>query len=232
MDFIGEVMEEAIRALAGFDAELRRVLGLTLALSLGATAVALVVGVPLGVALALSRFPGRGLARLLVNLGMGIPPVLVGLTLLLLFWSRGPLGALGLAFTPTAMLVAQVLLATPIVAGVTAGALSGLPPEAREQMEALQLPLVTRGRLGVVEAAPGVVSAVVAAFGRVVSEVGAVLVIGGNIAGETRVLTTLIVQEARQARFGQAVAAGIILLGLSLVVNVGLGRWGQRPLGP
>jgi tungstate transport system permease protein len=172
------------------------------------------------------------LIRLGVNVGMGLPPVLVGLFLLLLFWDQGPLGGLGLVFTPTAMVVAQFLLAVPIAAGVTAGAVSGMPPAALEQLDALGLGRWMRGRVAAVEAGSGVAAAVVASFGRVIAEVGAVLIIGGNILDETRVLTTLIVQEARQARFGAAVAAGIVLLVLSLAVNLALSRWGQRPVSP
>jgi tungstate transport system permease protein len=232
MEFIGEVVADAWQALISFGPDLRGVLGLTLLLSVVATVIGVVLGIPLGVSLALGRFPGRRALRLLVNVGMGIPPVLVGLFLLLLFWNSGPLGELGLVFTPTAMLIAQILLAVPIAAGVTAGAVGGLPPQALEQLDALRLPTWIRGRVAIREAGTGVAAAVVASFGRVISEVGAVLVIGGNIAGETRVLTTLIVQESRQANFGAAVAAGAVLLLLSLLVNILLGRWGQRPVGP
>jgi len=232
MEFIGQVLSDAVDALLEFGPELRAVLGLTLLLSSAATVIGVLVGVPLGVALALGRFRGKRSLRVLVNVGMGIPPVLVGLFLLLLFWNSGPFGDLGLVFTPTAMLIAQVLLAIPIAAGVTAGAVGGLPPPALEQLEALKLPVWPRGKVAVAEAGSGVAAAVVAAFGRVISEVGAVLIIGGNIAGETRVLTTLIVQESRQAQFGAAVAAGIVLLLISLVVNILLSRWGQRPAGP
>jgi len=232
MDFIGQVLSEAFQMILSFDPALGRVVGLTLIVSAIATILGVVVGVPLGVSLALGRYRGRSLIRLAVHVGMGLPPVLVGLFLLLLFWDQGPFGGLGLVFTPTAMVIAQFLLATPIAAGVTAGAVSGLPPAALEQLEALRLRRWLKGRVAVVEAGSGVAAAVVASFGRVIAEVGAVLIIGGNILDETRVLTTLIVQEARQARFGAAVAAGIILLALSLVVNLALSRWGQRPVSP
>lgn len=232
MEFIGEVLSDAWSALTDFGPDLAEVLGLTLFLSLTATAIGVLLGVPLGASIALARFRGQRVVRTLVNVGMGIPPVLVGLVLLLLFWDSGPLGGLDLVFTPAAMLVAQVLLALPIAAGVTAGALGGLGPQALEQLEALRLPFTTRSRVAVVEARAGVGAAVVASFGRVIAEVGAVLIIGGNIAGETRVLTTLIVQESRQAQFGAAIAAGVLLLLLSLAVNLVLGRLGQRPVGP
>jgi tungstate transport system permease protein len=232
MEFIGQVLSDALEVLSTFGPELRQVLLLTLVISLTATLIGVILGVPLGTVLALGRFSGRRALQTLVNVGMGIPPVLVGLLLLLIFWNSGPLGGLNLVFTPTAMVIAQVMLALPIAAGVTAGAVGGMPSHALEQLEALRLPRLETGRLAVSEARTGVAAAVVASFGRVIAEVGAVLIIGGSIAGETQVLTTLIVQESRQARFGAAVAAGIVLLLLSLAVNLFLGRWGQRPLGP
>lgn len=230
MEFVGQVISDALESLAEFGPALGNVLGLTLLVSGIATVLGVVVGVPLGISLALGRFRGRRAVGLGVNVGMGIPPVLVGLFLLLLFWNEGPLGGLGLVFTPTAMVVAQFLLAVPIAAGVTAGAVRGLPTNALEQLEALSLGRWATGRVAASEASAGVAAAVVASFGRVISEVGAVLIVGGNILGETRVLTTLIVQESRQAHFGAAVAAGVVLLLISLAVNLLLGRWGHRPV--
>ncbi len=219
MEFLGEVLRDALSFLADAGPELRRVLGLTLAVSGTATIIGVVVGVPLGVALGWGRFRGRGPLLALVNTGMGMPPVLAGLFFLLLLWRDGPLGAWGVLFTPTAMILAQAALAIPIAAGITAGAVRGLSPDAVEQLRALGLDRWSEGRVLVREAWPGVLAAVAAAFGRVVAEVGAVLVVGGNIQGETRVLTTAIVQEARQARFGAAVALGFVLLIVALIVN-------------
>ncbi len=226
MGFLGEVLGDALDLLADFGPELREVLGLTLVVSGLATVIGVVLGVPLGLALGLGRFRGRTLATVLVNTGMGIPPVLAGLLLLLLLWRDGPLGSWGLLFTPTAMVAAQALLALPIAAGITAGAVRGLPPDAKEQLAALGLPRRTAGLVAAREVWPGIAAAVAAAFGRVVSEVGAVLVVGGNIVGETRVLTTAIVQEARQARFGAALALGVVLLLIALAVN-GVLTWLQ-----
>lgn len=231
MEFITQVVSDALRALGDFGPALAEVLGLTLLVSGIATVLGVAVGVPLGISLALGRYRGRRAIGLAINVGMGIPPVLVGLLLLLLFWNEGPLGSLGLVFTPTAMVVAQFLLAVPIAAGVTAGAVRGLPAHALEQLEALRLGRWLTGRVAATEAGSGVAAAAVASFGRVISEVGAVLIVGGNVLGETRVLTTLIVQESRQAQFGAAVAAGIIPLLISLAVNISLGRWGHRPVG-
>ena len=230
MEFLGGVVSDALEALASFGSGLGEVLALTLVVSLIATILGVAVGVPLGISLALGRYRGRRGLDLVVSVGMGIPPVLVGLFLLLLFWNEGPFGGLGLVFTPTAMVIAQFLLAVPIAAGVTAGAVRSLPASALEQIDALKLGPWLKARVAVAEVGAGVAAAAAAAFGRVISEVGAVLIIGGNILGETRVLTTLIVQESRQARFGSAVAAGVVLLLLSLVVNVALSRRGQRPV--
>jgi ABC-type tungstate transport system substrate-binding protein len=219
MSFILDVLGDGFSYLGNFGGELREIIVLTLLVSLTATVIATVLGVPSALALAEARFRGRGVVMTLVNVGMGIPPVLAGLFVLLLVWGSGPLGSLDLVFTPVAMIIVQTLLALPIVIGLTVAAVSGLAPGAREQLAALRLRRFDRSRLLVLEARAGVIAAVAAAFGRVVSEVGAVLIVGGNIAGETRVLTTAIVQESRQARFGAAIALGIVLLTISIVVN-------------
>ena len=224
MTFLGEVFLEAIRALGDFGPELREVVGLTLLIAMLSTVFGCLLGIPLGVAVALGRGRGLGIVRTLIGVGMGLPPVLVGLVLLLLLWRAGPFGGLGLTFTPTAMVIAQTVLAAPVAAGVTLAAVEGLPETAREQLAAMRLPYLTGARLALLETRSGVIAAAAAAFGRVIGEVGAVLVIGGNILGETRVLTTLIVQESRQGRFGIAIAAGMVLLLLALIVNIGFER--------
>lgn len=226
MSFISDVLRDAWSYLTGSAGQLGEIVVLTLVVSLSATAIAAAVGVPIGVRLARARFPGRTAVMAIVNLGMGIPPVLAGLFVLLLLWGDGPIGGLDLLFTPTAMVIVQTLLALPIAIGLTAGAVSGLSRSADEQIKALDLPVLSETRLLISEVRVGVIAAVAAAFGRVVSEVGAVIIVGGNIASETRVLTTAIVQESRQARFGAAVALGVVLLGISLVVNLGL-TWMQ-----
>ena len=228
MEFLWEVLVEAFRTLTAPGPRLGLVVALTLMVSALSTLIGTVLGIPVGVALALGRFRGRRALGLVVSVGMGFPPVLAGLLLLLVFWRSGPLGGLGLIFTPTAMVIAQVALAAPIAAGVTAGAVRGLGAACREQLAALGLGRIGRGVVAIREARAGVAAAVAACFGRVVAEVGAVLVVGGNIVGETRVLTTLIVEESRQARFGAAVAAGVVLLVISLVVNVAVDRLGRE----
>jgi len=222
MSFLWDSLREAFAYLAEFGPDLRGIVLLTLVVSTTATILAAGLGIPIGVWLAQARFRGRWLMLTTVNVGMGLPPVLVGLLVLLLLWGEGPLGALDLLFTPSAMVIVQTILALPIAIGVTLGAVSGLAPAATEQLRALRLPFTGRLRILTSEARVGVLAAVAAAFGRVIAEVGAVLIVGGNIAGETRVLTTAIVQETRQARFGAAIALGIVLLVLSAVVNGGL----------
>lgn len=222
MEFILDVLADGIRYLIDFGPDLRGIIVLTLVVSLSATAIGATLGVPIGLWLGQARFRGRLVAVTVVNVGMGFPPVLAGLFILLLLWGDGPLGGLGMLFTPGAMVVVQSVLALPIAIGVTLGAVSGLSPAATEQLRALRLPPVGRLRILASETRVGVLAAVAAAFGRVIAEVGAVLIVGGNIAGETRVLTTAIVQETRQARFAAAIGLGIVLLVLSTVVNGGL----------
>jgi ABC-type tungstate transport system substrate-binding protein len=222
MEFILDALADGIRYLIDFGPELREIIALTLVVSLSATVIGATLGVPFGIWLGQARFRGRWLIVTTVNVGMGIPPVLAGLFVLLLLWGDGPLGELELLFTPSAMVIVQSILALPIAIGVSLAAVGGIAPAATEQLRALHLPLAGRVRILASEARVGVFAAVAAAFGRVIAEVGAVLIVGGNIAGETRVLTTAIVQETRQARFGAAIALGIVLLVLSTIVNGGL----------
>lgn len=226
MEFLTQVLGDAIRYVLEFGPELRDILLLTLVVAAAATAIGVALGVPFGVWLGLSRFRGRGLVMAVVNTGMGIPPVLAGLLLLILLWNDGVLGSWNALFTPGAMIAAQAILALPIAAGVTAGAVRNLSGDAREQLGALAVGSMRRGLIAAREAWPGVAAAVVAAFGRVIAEVGAVLVVGGNIEGETRVLTTAIVQEARQSNLSAALGLGIVLLVVALVVNLAL-TWAQ-----
>jgi tungstate transport system permease protein len=226
MGFLGDVLGDAIGYVAEFGPELRAILALTLVVAGLATLIGVILGVPFGVWLGLGRFRGRGLLLAVVNTGMGIPPVLAGLLLLILLWNDGVLGSWDALFTPGAMVAAQALLAFPIAAGVTAGAIRNLSGDAREQLAAIDVGPARRGWIAAREVWPGVAAAVAAAFGRVIAEVGAVLIVGGNIEGETRVLTTAIVQEARQSNLGAALGLGIVLLGVALLVNLAL-TWAQ-----
>jgi tungstate transport system permease protein len=215
-------LSEAGRLLFGGDREVWQIIFLSLRVSLIATLVALLLGVPTGAALALARFPGRSFAVGAVYAGMGLPPIVAGLLVSVLLWRNGPFGATGLLFTPTAMIVAQALIATPIVAGLTLAAVSALDPRYRLQLLALGAgPLQTAWWL-LREARLPLVAAVIAGFGAVISEVGAAMMVGGNIKGETRVLTTATVLEVSRGHFETAFALSFVLLALTYLVTVTL----------
>lgn len=201
---------------------------LTLYVSGVALALATMAGVPLGAGLALSRFPGRRLVELVIYTGMGLPPVVVGLAVYLLLSRSGPLGDMGWLFTPPGMILAQVIIALPVVIGLTWAAVESVDPGLRLQVRSLGA--APRQALWTVlaEARLGVLAAVVAGFGSVISEVGAVMLVGGNIEGKTRVLTTAIVLETRKGNFELALALGGVLLALALAANAILLRLGQR----
>lgn len=220
MDLIGQGLKEAVRLLVSLDGEVYGIAARSLAISGAATLVSLALGVALGAALALRRFPGRGLVLGLVHTGMGFPPVVVGLFVALLLWRSGPLGPLGLIYTPAAMVIAQTVIATPIVVGFTAAALQSLGPRLRLQILALGASRLQMVWLLLREARLPLLAAVMAAFGAAISEVGASIIVGGNIRGETRVLTTATVLETSRGNFDLAIALGIILLLLMVVVNL------------
>ena len=202
--------------------ELLQIVALTLRVTGAALLVATVAGVPIGALLGLVRFRGQRLVTLVLYTGMGLPPVVAGLFVYLCLSSSGPLGALGWLFTPTAMVVAQAVIAFPLVAGLTMSAVAGVDRAARQQVFALGASRWQSAWTVLLEARVGVTAAIVAAFGGIISEVGAVMLVGGNIAGETRTLTTSIVLDTRQGDFNLALALGLILLTLTLVVNVAL----------
>ena len=224
-------LAEAFRLLLGGDAELYGVISRTLLISGFATAIAMLVGIPAGYALARGRFPGRTLVLSLVNTGMGMPPVVVGLVVWLLLTRSGPFGGLGLIYTPQAMVLAQFLIATPLVIGFTAASVQALPPGLPDLLASLgagrlrTLWLISR------EARLGLLAAVMAGFGAVVSEVGASMTVGGNLRGSTRVLTTAIVTVTGRGELAAAIAFGLILLALAFAVNVALTLLQQRRTG-
>ena len=192
-----------------------------------ATAISLLIGLPIGTGLALGHFPGRNFLLSLVNTGMALPPVVVGLVVAMSLWRSGPLGDLGLIYTPSAMVVAEVIIATPVILGLTVAALGQLDPRLR-----LQLMGLGASRWQTVwwlwrEARLPLLAALMAGFGSVISEVGAAMMVGGNILHQTRVLTTAIVLEVSRGEFIKAVALGIVLLALAFVVN-GVLTWAQQ----
>lgn len=197
-------------------------------LSLQVSGVALVlsslIGIPLGALLGLSRFIGRRVFIAFIYTGMGFPPVVIGLFVYLMLSRNGPLGSLNVSwvpdlFTPTAMVVAQVIIAFPLVAGFTMAAVMGVDPQLRQQVLALGATKIQAALTVIWEARIGVVVAIVAGFGSIISEVGAVMIVGGNIEHRTRVLTTAIVLETGKGNFELAVSLGVFLLGMAFVIN-------------
>ncbi|HEY3358819.1 MAG TPA: ABC transporter permease [Polyangia bacterium] len=219
MDSIDQGFSEAFRLLAHGDPEVMGILWLSLWVSGAATLVAMAVGVPAGVFLGLRRFPGHTLFVTLVNAGMGLPPVVVGLLVFLLLARAGPLGGLQLLYTPAAMVIAQVIIATPVVVGVTMAGIQGLDPRLPLQVLSLGASRAQLYLTLVREARVTLLAALAAGFGSIISEVGAVMLVGGNIRGQTRVLTTAIVLETRQGHFARAIALAVVLLGIALVLN-------------
>jgi len=200
--------------------ELWSVAWLSLRVSGTAVAISAAVGIPLGAWLGLASSPVRRLLQPLVHTGMALPPVVVGLVLYILFSRSGPLGSLGWLFTPRAMIAAQTILALPFVLGITMAAVAAVPRELALQVRSLGASRRQQRWTVLREARQGVFLAVAAAFGRSISEVGAVLIVGGNIAGHTRVLTTAIVLETSKGDFAFALSLGAVLLGLALLVNL------------
>jgi tungstate transport system permease protein len=193
---------------------------LSLRVSGVATVIAVLIGMPLGTFIGLRRFRGRALAVALVHTGFALPPVVIGLFVFMFLSRNGPAGDLQLLFTPAAMVIAQAVLATPYVTGITLAAVQAVPADVRLQARALGASPWRAVLTHVREARLGLVAAVVAGFGAVISEVGAVMMVGGNIAGETRVMTTAIVLETRRGNFRTAVILGVVLLAIAFVVNV------------
>ncbi len=228
MELIWEGIREAVRLLFTLDPEVLKITLLTLALSGMATLVSLALGIGAALLLALTRFPGRGLLISLVNTGMGLPPVVVGLFVTILLWRNGPLGALHLLYTPVAIVIAQAVIATPIIAGLSLAALQQLPANLRLQILTLGATRPQMVWLLIKEARLPLMAAVMAGFGGVISEVGASIMVGGNIKGSTRVLTTATVMETSKGNFDLAIALSVILLALAFGVNAALTHIQQR----
>ena len=213
---------EAWTLLTSADTYVWEVVFRSLWISGTALLLATLIGLPLGAFVALSRFRVRTPVIALVNTGLAFPPVVVGLAVYLLLSRSGPAGPLGLLYTPSAIIVAQVILAGPYIAAVTLAALEGVPPDVRQQARGLGATRWQAVLLHLREARASLVAAVAAGFGAVISEVGAVMIVGGNLLGETRVMTTAIVLETRRGNFGVAIALGTVLLVIAFLINLGL----------
>lgn len=220
MELILEGLREALRLLLSGDSEVLSVTWLSLQISGLATLISLAIGISSGTALALADFPGKRLVVALVNTGMGLPPVVVGLIVTIFLWRNGPFGHFELLYTPAAMVIAQGVIATPIVTGISLAAIQSLPPNLRLQILAMGASRWQMILLLVREARLPLLAAVMAGFGGVISEVGASIMVGGNIKGQTRVLTTATVMETGKGNFDTAIALSIILLVLIFMINL------------
>ena len=228
MDLIVEGIRKAFILLFTLDPEVLRITLLSLAVSGAATLISLVLGVFLGFAIALTEFRGKKFVISTINTGMGLPPVVVGLFVSIFLWRNGPFGFLGILYTPLAMIIAQTIIAAPLVMGITVAAIQHLPRNLRYQILALGATRLQMMRLLVREARLPLLAAVMAGFGGVISEVGASIMVGGNIKGYTRVLTTATVMETSRGNFDIAIALGIILLALCFIINAVLTHVQQR----
>ncbi len=216
---------EVIRLITGGDPALRTIAQLSLSVSGTALLISTAIGIPLGTIVGLSRFSGRRFVVALLYTGMGFPPVVVGLFVYLMLSHSGPLGQLAWSFiptlfTPAAMVVAQTIISFPLVAGFTMAAVMGVSPHLRRQVQSLGATPLQSKLAVLAEARVGVMVSVVAGFGSIISEVGAVMMVGGNIEQRTRVLTTAIILETRKGNFDLALALGLILLTFSFITNI------------
>jgi tungstate transport system permease protein len=228
MDLVLDGLIKAYHLISGLDPEVVAITLLTLKISGTATVVSTGIGIISGTVIALVRFPGRRFIVAMVNTGMGLPPVVVGLFITILIWRSGPLGSLGLLYTPAAMVIAQTIIATPIITGITLSAMQHLPEKLRLQILALGATRVQLLLLLMREARLPMLTGIMAGFGGVVSEIGASIMVGGNVKGYTRVLTTATVMETGKGNFALAISLGIILLVLAFAVNYTLTTIQQR----
>ena len=227
MDLLWEGIKQAFALLFGFDPEVWAITRLSLEVSGLATGISLFLGLPLGTWIALSKLRGQPFVLSLINTGMALPPVVVGLVVSIFLWRSGPLGDLRLIYTPIAIVIAQTIIAAPVVTGLTVAALQQLDPRLRLQLLGLG---ASKSQMVLAlwrEARLPLLAALMAGFGSVISEVGASMMVGGNIRNQTRVLTTAIVLETSKGEFAQAIALSVLLLFLTYLVNLAL-TWIQQ----
>jgi tungstate transport system permease protein len=222
MEIYLQAFVDAYQLLTGGDNRVMPVVLLSLLVSGSAIVISTIIGVPAGYLLGTSRFQGRGALMVLVNTAMGFPPVVIGLFVYLALTRLGPLGFLNWLFTPQGMIIAQIILATPLVAGVSAAAIGSVARDLGIQVRSLGASRLQEAAAILKESRRGVMSAVIAGFGAIVSEVGAVSIVGGGIEGYTDVMTTAIMANVRRGDFGTAMAWAVVLIGIALMVNVAL----------
>ena len=217
-EFISAIAE-AIRLVATLDADLFEIVGLSMRVSLTAVAVACLIGLPVGASLAIAQFPGRHFLIVTISALMGLPPVVVGLIIYLFLSNTGPLGWLELLYSPSAMIIAQTILVAPIVAALSRQVIEDLNAEYAEQFRSLSVSLKTAIITLLWDARHSLATVALAGFGRAIAEVGAVIIVGGNIDHLTRVMTTAIALETSKGNLDLALALGLILIGIALAVN-------------
>ena len=220
MDTLIEGFQEALKLLISLDREVLQIIAVSLRVSGTALVFSVLIGLPLGTFLGLANFPGKKIITAFLYTGMGFPPVVVGLFVFIIFSNAGPLGKLNWLFTTRAIVVAQTVIALPLVAGFIMTAVMGVDKNLLLQLRSLGVTRVQMIWTIIKEARLGALIAIIAGFGAVISEVGAVMLVGGNIQGKTRVLTTAIMLETRQGRFGLAIALGLILLVITFIINI------------
>ena len=222
MEFLWDGVKDAVDLITSGDHDILVIVGITLKLAFWSTLFALLLGLPLGLALGLGRFRGRRAGLVLANAGMGLPPVVVGLVVALFLFRGAPLGGLNLLYTLNGVILAQTLLALPLVVALTAAAVQSLPTGLLDQARALGASRVQVGTLALREARVGVLAATIAAVGSAFAEVGAVVLVGGNIQGDTQTLASAVLVRVSAGEYGRAIALGTILLGLILVLAAAL----------
>ena len=222
MEGFWEILGESVGLILAGDADLIEIIGLSLRVTLTAVAFACIIGLPLGALVGAFSFPGRTAATVVLNALMGLPPVVVGLIVYLILSAAGPLGPLGLLYTPTAMIIAQTILVTPIVAALTRQVVEDLHREYAEQFSSLQVGPFDRVVALLWDARYSLLTVALAGFGRAVSEVGAVIIVGGNINHVTRMMTTTIALETSKGNLQLALALGVVLLSMAVMINAGV----------
>ena len=228
MELILQGIKSAFILIFSGNKEILEIILLTLKVSGSAVVISMVLGIPIGLLIGLNNFKSKKFVITIINTGMGLPPVAAGLFVSLILWRSGPLGIMGIMYTPTAMIIAQVLIASPIIAGITLAAVQQVNPKLKLQALSLGANRVQVLWVLLKEAKLPALAAIMAGFGGVISEVGAVMMVGGNIKGQTRVLTTATVQNVRMGNFDVAIALVIILLILAFIVNIFLTLIQQR----
>ncbi len=214
-----ESFKEALALVFSLDKELMHIIGVTLRMSLTSTAISCIIGIPLGIFLGSTEFRGKSFVMRFLYTLMGLPPVVAGLIVFLLLSHRGPLGSLRLLFSVEAMVIAQCILIIPIVAGLCASVIGINAPSLLETANGLRLPRYTKTKLLLIENKIPLISVALTGFGRAISEVGAVSLVGGNIQFKTRVMTTAIMLETNKGNFEFAIALGVILITIAFIIN-------------